>query len=280
MGTFLPALKELLAALMAVIAFIGGLISSEPQVDMGDIALETQHSYNIDVGIPFSQGITTDGEYFYGFGTFKLANYCSITKLDIETCEVVQQADFCVPEDLSRKGYDHFGDGDYDNGKLYVACEDLFFTAPAIMVYDAETLEFLDCYIVPEEGRGDAHIPWCLVKDGIIYYSQFDNVTEIRMLSVEDGSYLGAIQINAELFDVQGGDFDGDYLYLSTNRGKGSMRRTHRVDMKTGDCQVVFERDLGILTAEAEGMCIYEFEDGTKYHYVDLDSQINIRSYK
>lgn len=280
MSSLLPALQQLFATLMAAIAFLSGMFSSGHQVTKGDIQLVTQHSYNLDIGIPFSQGITTDGEYFYGFGTFKLANYCSIAKIDIETGEVIKQTDFCVPEELSLKGYDHFGDGDYDNGKLYVACEDLFFTAPAIMVYDAETLEFLDCYIVPEEGEGDAHIPWCLVKDGIIYYSQFDNVTEIRMLSVEDGSYLGAIQINAELFDVQGGDFDGDYLYLSTNRGDGKIRRTHRVDMTTGDCQVVFERDMGILTSEAEGMCVYEFEDGTKFHYVDIDGQIQIRSYK
>ena len=280
MGSFLPALQQLFATLMAVVAFFGGLFSSGTQVVKGDIQLAAEHSYNFDTGISFGQGITTDGEYFYGFGAFKLASYCSIAKIDVETGEVVNQADFCVPKELALKGYDHFGDGDYDNGKLYVACEDLFFTAPAVMVYDAETLEYLDCYIVPEEGVGDAHIPWCLVKDGVIYYSQFDNVTEIRMISVEDGSYLGAVQIDDELFDVQGGDFDGNYLYLATNRGDGKVRKTYRIDMTTGDCELVFERDLGIATAEAEGLCIYEFDNGTKFHYVDIDGQINIRSYK
>lgn len=280
MNSILPMIKQLLAMLMSIIALIGGLFTGDTEVTKGNIELVTEYSYNYDEGLSFGQGITTDGEYFYGFGAFKVAGYCAITKLDVQTGEIVDQATYCVPTDLALKGYDHFGDGDYDNGKLYIACEDLLFTAPAVMVYDAETLEYLDCYIVPEEGIGDAHIPWCLVKDGIIYYSQFDNVTEIRMLSAEDGSYLGAVQIDDELFDVQGGDFDGNDLYLATNSGDGKVRKTYKIDMTTGDCELVFERDLGIGTAEAEGLCIYEFDNGTKFHFVDIDAQINIRSYK
>lgn len=280
MEAILPMIKQLLALIMSVVALIGGALTESPKVVTGDIELVSEYSYNIDEGMAFCQGITTDGEYFYGFGTFKVAGYCAITKLDIKTGEIVAQTNYCMPTDLALKGYDHFGDGDYYNGKLYIACEDLFFKSPAVMIYDAETLEYLDCYVVPDEVVGDAHLPWCLVKDDIIYFSQYDNVTEIRMLSVEDGSYLGAVQIDDELFDVQGGDFDGDDLYLSTNSGDGNVRKTYKVDMATGDCELVFERDLGIITAEAEGLCICEFDDGTKFHYVDIDAQINIRSYK
>lgn len=280
MESIVPIIKQILAMLMSVIALIGGWLTGDSQVTKGDIEQVTEYSYNLDEGLSFGQGITTDGEYFYGFGAFKLAGYCAITKLDAETGEIVDQTGFCVPTNLALKGYDHFGDGDYDNGKLYIACEDLFFTAPAVMVYDAETLEYLDCYIVPDEAVGDAHIPWCVVKDGVIYFSQFDNVTEIRMLSVEDGSYLGSVQIDDELFDVQGGDFDGNDLYLATNSGSGKERKTYKIDMTTGDCELVFERDLGIATAEAEGMCICEFGNGTKFHFVDIGAQIYIRSYK
>ncbi len=280
MQAIMEMLKPLMALVMSIIAFIGGIFTGSPSVPKGDLELVTEYSYTYDEGLSFGQGITTDGEYFYGFGTLKVIGYCAITKIDAKTGEIVKSTGYCVPDDLLKKGYTHFGDGDYDDGKLYVAVEDTGFKNPAVMVYDAETLEYLDCYIIPEEGVGDGHIPWCLVSNGVIYYSQFDNVTEIKMISLADGSYLGSIKLNDELFAVQGGDFDGGYLYLATDDGDGKVRKTYKINMLTGECEVVFERDLGIGTAEAEGLCICEFENGSKYHFVDVDAQVKIRSYK
>ncbi len=280
MYAILIKLKPIFAAIMSVYTLIGGLFVGEPAVPKGDIELVTEYAYNLDDGLSFGQGITTDGEYFYGFGTLKVIGYCAITKLDVATGEIVKTAGYCVPSELTKKGYTHFGDGDYYDGKLYVAVEDNGFKKPAIMVYDAETLEYLNCYYVPEQGIGDGHIPWCLVDNGVIYYSQFDNVNEIKMISLEDGSYLGSKKLDAELFAVQGGDFDGEYLYLATDDGSGKVRETYRINMTTGATELVFERDLGISTAEAEGLCIYQFANGTKFHFVDVDAQLKIRSYK
>ena len=275
---FISSIKSLLSVLLSLVALIGGAISGNSSVKQGDIKLVNEYTYNLADGTSFGQGLTTDGEYFYGFGAIKVAGYNAITKIDAKTGEIVKVNDFCIPKNLMLKGYSHVGDGDYYNGKLYVACEDLFFTNPAILVYDAETLDFIEHHTLPKNFTKDDHLPWCTVYDGVIYLSEFRNVDSIKMLSLEDFSSLGEIKLNTTLNKVQGGDIYEGVLYLATDDGNID-KPTYSVNLETGEVQLEFIRSMGRVNSEAEGMAVYPFEDGSLFHLVDVGSSVYIRSY-
>lgn len=271
-------IRQAIAVIMAAIAAIGGLFTGTPSVAEGDISLVNEYSYALDDGIAFGQGITTDGTYFYGFGALKVAAYCGITKIDAKTGEIVKAVNYCIPKDLMLKGYSHLGDGSYYNGKLYIACEDFGFRNPAILVYDAETLDFVEYHVVPKGVLSDEHIPWCVVNNGIVYISEFDNVSEIKMLKFDDFSYLGSLKIDKTLNKIQGGDIYNGVLYLSSDDGD-KLKPTYAVDLMTGHVEVSFVRGTGKVNTEAEGLAVYPFENGSLFHITDVGTSVTIRSY-
>lgn len=271
-------IKQVLALILSAVAAVGGLFAGTPSVPEGDITLVNEYSYSLDEGIAFGQGITTDGTYFYGFGALKVAAYCGIAKIDAKTGEIVKSVDYCIPKELMLKGYSHLGDGSYYDGKLYIACEDFGFRNPAILVYDAETLDFVEYHVVPKGVLSDDHIPWCVVNNGIVYISEFEDVSEIKMLKFDDFSYLGSIKLDSTITSIQGGDIYNGVLYLSSDDGN-KVKPTYAVDLRTGHVEVAFVRGTGNVNAEAEGLAIYPFEDGSLFHITDVGSCVTIRSY-
>lgn len=278
MEQIIELFKRGLAFLMAIIAAIGGHITGDSTVVDGDIELVSEYAYSLDDGLAFGQGITTDGEYFYGIGALKVASFCGITKLDAKTGKIITVNGYCVPEDLMAKGYSHFGDGDYCDGKLYIACEDFGFRNPAIFVYDAETLGYLEYHQVPQGVLSDNHLPWCVVDNGIVYISEFDNVSEIKMLNLSDYSYIGSIKLDKTLNSVQGGDIYNGVLYLSSDDGD-KEKPTYAIDLSTGHVTTAFVRGTGNVNTEAEGLAVYPMDNGSLFHITDAGTSIKIRSY-
>lgn len=278
MEQFVELIKRAFAFLMAIIAAIGGHITGDSTVVDGNIELVSEYAYSLDDGLAFGQGITTDGEYFYGFGALKVAAFCGITKIDAKTGKIADINRYCVPEDLMAKGYSHFGDGDYCDGKLYIACEDFGFRNPAIFEYDAETLEYVDYHLIPQGVLSDNHLPWCVVRNGIVYISEFDDVSEIKMLSFDDYSYIGSIKLDKSLNSIQGGDILGSTLYLSSDDGE-KEKPTYAIDLTTGHVTIAFVRGTGNVNTEAEGLAVYPMDNGSLFHITDVGTSVKIRSY-
>ncbi len=109
--------------------------------------------YTYADGVSFCQGLATDGIIFYGIGCYKFLDYNAITKIDIETGEIIKRREMCLPKDLLLKGYSHLGDGCLYEGKLYIALEDFGFRHPGVIVYDPVTLEAVDFHSLPEEQK-------------------------------------------------------------------------------------------------------------------------------
>ena len=265
--------------LFALVAWIGGLVSGEPSVSAGNMEIARTLEFSYADGVSFCQGLATDGKTFYGVGAVKFLNYNAITKIDIQSGEIIGRREMCLPADLMRKGYAHLGDGCLYEGRLYLALEDFGFRHPGVIVYDPDTLEALDFHTLPDEGRGNGRIPWCAIKDDVLYYSQSNNVDEIRMLDLRDYSYLGALQIDETLFKVQGGEFCDDTLYLVTNSGFRE-KTMHAVDLRTGHVETVFVRCTGRLDAEGEGIAICPLADGSLFHIIDVGAKVRITSYR
>ena len=280
MSACFTVLRKAVRLLFAALFALTGALSSPGGVEGADLRLENEFAYLYSDGAAFCQGITTDGTYFYGTGCIKYLNYNAIAKIDAASGEIVLCRDMCLPADVIAKGYSHLGDCAYADGKVYAACEAFFFRDPAVMVFDAETLAFLEYRVLPAQGQGNGHFPWLCVKDGTVYYTQARDVDEIRMLDLTDFSYRGSIKTDKTITKITGGDILDGTLYLSAN-SDGGKKVTYAVDLRTGETREAFVRDTGNPATEAEGLCIGR-RDGTVYfHYVDVPivSGTMIRTY-
>ena len=272
-------IRRSLTLLFALLAWLGGLLSGEASVSAGNMEIARTLEFSYGDGVSFCQGLATDGKTFYGIGAVKFLNYNAITKIDIQSGEIIERREMCLPKDLMRKGYSHLGDGCLYEGRLYLALEDFGFRHPGVIVYDPVTLEALEFHTLPDEGRGNGRIPWCVIKDDVLYYSQSNDVDEIRMLDLRDYSYLGALKIDKTLFKVQGGEIYNDTLYIVTNSGFRE-KTMHAVDLQTGHVETVFVRCTGKLDAEGEGIAICPLADGSLFHIIDVGARVRITSYR
>ncbi|MBR4727728.1 MAG: hypothetical protein IK080_07545 [Clostridia bacterium] len=269
MSVFFAILRKSVYLFFALTFLIGGLLSTPSTVEGPGLTLEREIDYFYSDGAAFCQGITTDGRSFYGTGCIKPLFYNAIVRIDMESGDVLESRDLCLPYEMIRLGYSHLGDGAYFDGKLYIACETNTFKDPAVMVYDAESLDFLAYHVLPPEGQGNGHFPWLCIRDGVIYYTQAREVSEVRMLSLTDFSFLGSIPMDREITKIAGGDLLGDTLYLSAD-SDGGKKITYAVNLATGETKDAFVRDTGNEATEAEGLVIYSENGRTYFCYVDV----------
>ena len=280
MSVFFSILRKSVRLLFAALFALNGLFTSPSAVIGADLSLENEFAYLYSDGAAFCQGIAADGEYFYGTGCIKYLNYNAIVKIDAQSGEIVRCRDMCLPADVIAKGYSHLGDCAYYDGRIYAACEAFFFKDPAVMVFDAESLDFLAYHVLPAEGQGNGHFPWLCIKDGVIFYTQARDVDEVRMLSLSDFSYRGSIKMDRTITKITGGDILGDTLYLSSN-SDGKEKVTWSVDLNTGETKEAFVRDTGDATTEAEGLVIRSLDGTVRFYYLDVAfvSKTIIRAY-
>ena len=280
MSVLIAVFRKTFSLLSALLFTLAGAISSQPSVIKGELVLKDEKAYPYSEGAAFCQGIATDGVFFYGTGCIKYVDYNAIVKIDAGTGEIVQCNDMCLPAEVTAKGYSHLGDCAYYDGKIYAACEAFFFRDPAVMVFDAESLAFLEYHVLPEEGQGNGHIPWVCVDHDTVYYTQARDVDEVRMLDRSDFSYKGAVKLDRTITKITGGDLLDGVLYLSSNSGSRE-KITYAVDLGTGETSERFIRDMGNAFTEAEGLAVSRSGDGVLFHYLDvaLASRAAIRTY-
>lgn len=280
MSAVIAFFRKTFSLLFALLFALAGAVSAQPAVKTGELVLKEEFAYPYSDGAAFCQGIAADGAYLYGTGCIKYLNYNALVKIDAATGEILQYNDMCLPAEVVSKGYSHLGDCSYYDGKLYAACEAFFFKDPAVMVFDAETLGFLEYRVLPAEGQGNGHIPWVCADGDTLYYTQARDVDEIRMLDLTDFTYKGAIKLSRTVTKITGGDILDGVLYLSSNEG-GSEKITYAVDLGTGETGVCFVREMGNRFTEAEGLAIEETENGVLFRYLDvsLASRAAIRTY-
>lgn len=280
MSLFFTVVRKSVWLLFTALFTFSGLLSAPPSIKDGTLKSKNEFEYLYSDGAAFCQGIATDGDFLYGTGCIKFLNYNAIVKIDSKTGEILKCNDMCLPFEMISKGYSHLGDCAYYNGKIYAACEAFLFRKPAVMVFDAENLEFLEYHILPAEGQGNGHFPWLCINNDIIYYTQAREVDEVRMLNLSDFSYKGSLKIDKIITKITGGDIYGDTLYLSSNEGD-TEKITYSVDLNSGETKEAFIRDMGNGFTEAEGLCISEDEGCAYIHYNDVlfASKTVIRTY-
>lgn len=226
---------------------------------------ETSKVNIVGLGAYFrSQGITCDGENFYFSSKTTLVK----TKNDAKT--YINTNLTAISDELSKNyGIKHIGGISYYEGKIYAGLEDSkVWENPIIAVYDAESLELLEFYLMDSEifTRG---MPWVTVDadSGYLYCADHSKIPKkLLVYDVNDKmSYVKEIKLSESIPSIQGAEFHNGTLYCATNDETAAI---YTVDISNGNVSKLLDRNL--VGGEGEGMTFITVEGKTKLVAIDL----------
>ncbi len=257
----------------------GGDISCSPNAE-----LINTDQFTLDESFLTSQGITTDGEYYYTAGSIAALDIVGMAKWTVDDFEKVIYTYNAIPKEIKEKyNSDHIGGISYYDGKIYAATEDATDTYNLILIYDAETLEFTGEYYDLGTEYLDDGIPYCAVdgENGYLYTSQFDDIDCILAYNLDDMSFSHEIMLSEPITRIQGAEYYDGLLYMSYDVEGSATEKIQTVDVKTGKVETLFERTVSGRDHEAEGLTVCPMEDGSFIHVADYDKivSISIRHY-
>ena len=211
-----------------------------------------------------SQGITTDGESLY------FSSKTTLIKTDMNGL-ITEKANLSAISKELRENYGikHIGGISYYNGKLYCGMEDSKkWQSPAIGVFDAQSLEMTDYYIIDSTlvTRG---MPWVAVdgSTGLLWCMDHSK-SPTKLLAFDTGNDMALIEetpLLGECGKVQGGEFLDGSLFVASNGDEGAIMK---IDVLNGDVQKLYDRSL--LGGEGEGMTIINRDGESKILALDL----------
>ena len=252
----------------------GGEISCSPNAE-----LIRAEQFTLDEALLMSQGITTDGEYFYTSGSIAALDLVGMAKWTADGFQKVIYNHSAIPKEIKEKyNSDHIGGISYYDGKIYAATEDDSDTYNLILIYDAETLEFTGEYYDLGTEYLDDGIPYCAVdgENGYLYTSQFHETDCILAYNLDDMSFSHKIMLSEPIDRIQGAEYYDGLLYMSYDVSGSATEKVQTVDVTTGEVETLFERTVSGRDHEAEGLTVYPMEDGSFIHIADYDKLISV----
>lgn len=110
-----------------------------------------------------SQGITTDGKYYY------FSSKWGLTKSELDSKTRVKSNPLAIPKKLKDEyGLAHIGGISYSKADncIYAGLEDSkVWKYPVVAVYDADTLKFTGRYYILDNTRHTRGLPWVTVDN-------------------------------------------------------------------------------------------------------------------
>lgn len=263
MTSFIPALSNALSVIMAVL-FIP-LSALTYGIDAISAASRTDSARINIAGVSawfYSQGITTDGEYFY----FSSKNTLIKTAGDKKT--LVNANYSAIPAELKNEfNTSHIGGISYYNGRIYAGMEDSkVFEHPLIGVFDCETLKLIEYFKLDDKDNDGSllvkkGVPWVAVNpaSGYLYAAENNRTPKtIYYYDINDGMRsAGEIRLSGEAGLIQGAEFYGGRLLLATN---DETKAIYSLETDTGVISKILDRNL-TPGSEGEGMTV-SIKDG------------------
>jgi len=202
----------------------------------------------------YSQGLATDGKYWYFSHKSKLYK----TTYDYK---VITTNESAIPQFLIDQSYDHIGDVEYFKGKIYAPLEHRDRVNPGMCVFDTTDLSYTGEYY-PMDQRDQNFAPWVAVdpQTGYFYVSEFSNVTWLNAYDSNNNfNFVEQVQLKRMITRVQGGVFYDGYLYLACDTGDRSGDNIYKVDILSGEViRVISIQD----SYELEGIEANEMDSG------------------
>lgn len=249
-------LTKLISTVLAVVFIPFSVLTGGIDLVTSGGHTDTAKTNIVGLGAIFrSQGMTTDGETFY----FSSKTTLIRTKTDAKT---VIDADYsAIPDELKELGIAHIGGLSYYDGYIYAGLEDSkVWDYPIVGVYDAETLDFVDYYILDCETvtRG---LPWVCVDPETGYLYCTDHSKKPTKLLVYDTAsemeFVKEIPLSFSVPSIQGAEFHNGTLYAATN---DETKAIYKINPVNGEVEKHLDRNL--LGGEGEGMTFITKENG------------------
>jgi hypothetical protein len=250
----------LIPALVAGAQLFGGTTASAATDESWKLVSRTR--FTGQVALERTQGAATDGRSWY----FSWREGLSRVTLD---GTVTQRNGTAITPELAAQGFNHIGDMDYHDGKLYVALEDESpYDSPTIAVFDAGTLQYTGVSArVPTTAQ--THMPWVAVDaaHGLLYTSDWDPVNHITVLDLDDMSFVGTVPLSQTIGRVQGAKMFNGVLYASTDDATYTV---FRIEPTTGEVTTAIDRHNLPAGTHAEGLAFLPTDDGAVMHVLDI----------
>ena len=203
----------------------------------------------VGIGAYFrSQGMTSDGETLY------FSSKTTLIRTEDDAKTLVNANYFAIPDELKELGIAHIGGLSYYNGFIYAGLEDSkVWDYPIVGVYDAETLDFVDYYILDCETvtRG---LPWVCVDPATGYLYCTDHSKQPAKLLVYDTAnemnFVKEVTLEESPYAIQGAEFLDGTLYAATN---DDTQAIYTINPESGEVEKLLDRNL-TSGSEGEGM--------------------------
>ncbi len=203
----------------------------------------------VGIGAYFhSQGITSDGETLY------FSSKTTLIRTENNAKTLINANYFAIPDKLKDLGIAHIGGLSYYNGYIYAGLEDSkVWDYPIVGIYDAESLELVDYYILDAETitRG---LPWVCVSpdNGYLYCTDHSkNPTKLLVYdTANEMSFVKEVALEESPYAIQGAEFFGGTLYAATN---DDTQAIYAINPDSGEIEKVLDRNL-TSGSEGEGM--------------------------
>jgi len=256
MSSFEFILNKVLTVILAVILIPFSLLTHGIDLISQGSRTDEAKTNVVGIGAYFrSQGIACDGESFY------FSSKTTLIKTDSDARTVTNANYSAIPEELKELGIAHIGGMSFYNGYIYAGLEDSkVWDYPIIGVYDAETLELVDYYIMDAEQitRG---MPWVTVdsETGYLYCADHSkNPTKLLVYdTANEMAFVKEVALQSVPYAIQGAEFNGGILYAATN---DDTQAIYKINPENGAVEKHLDRNL-TGGSEGEGMTFIE-KDG------------------
>lgn len=215
-----------------------------------------------------SQGITTDGKYYY------FSSKWGLTKSELDGKTRVKSNPLAIPKELKDEyGLAHIGGISYSKADncIYAGLEDSkVWEYPVVAVYNADTLKFTGRYYILDKALHTRGLPWVAVDNDrglLITLDHSKKANELIFYDIADNmKYVGSVKLSETVRSIQGAEMYRGMLYAATN---DDTQAVYKIDPKSGDVSKYFDRNL-TKGSEGEGITVLETADGAVFHAIDM----------
>lgn len=256
MNAFSLAINKILSLIFAVILIPFSVLTHGIDLISAADRTDSQKTNVVGIGAYFrSQGMATDGETLY------FSSKTTIIRTEDDAKTLINANYFAIPDELKELGIAHIGGMSFYNGKIYAGLEDSkVWDYPIVGVYDAETLELVEYYVLDAEviTRG---LPWVAVnpENGYLYCMDHSKKpTKILVYNTADKmAFVEEIALSEVVPSIQGAEFYNGTLYTATN---DDTQAIYKINTSDGAVEKYLDRNL-TSGSEGEGMT-FMIKDG------------------
>ncbi len=249
MNAFSLAINKILSIIFAVILIPFSVLTHGIDLISAADRTDTAKTNVVGIGAYFrSQGMATDGETLY------FSSKTTLIRTEADAKTLVNANYFAIPDELKDLGIAHIGGMSFYNGYIYAGLEDSkVWDYPIVGVYDAETLELVEYYVLDAEviTRG---LPWVAVNPENGYLYCMDHSKQPTKILVYDTAnkmeFVEEVALSEVVPSIQGAEFLDGTLYAATNDETQSI---YKIDPSTGVAEKYLDRNL-TAGSEGEGM--------------------------